>query len=388
MRWRDGALSDLAVFQRGFDITRAEQRDGPYPVVSSSGITSYHDSYKVDGPGVVIGRKGSLGTVHYVDGPYWPHDTSLWVKDFRGNEPRFVYYFVQTMGFERFNVGGANPTLNRNHIHALPIRYPEPEQQRRIVDVLALYDDLITANTRRTALLEESVHLLYREWFGRLRFPGHEWTAVGNGVPDGWRRGRFADLVTLVNERLEPDEINATVPYVGLEHIPRRSLALQEWGSAADVTSTKLRFVAGDILFGKIRPYFHKVVVAPLDGIASSDALVFRASEQHHFGLTVAVASSSGFVEHASTTGKIGTRMPRADWSTMADYPVLLPPEPLAREFSEYVRVRTDLIGELAGNRRAANRSELGFDSQLAKLATTTRDNTAGQRPIPQGILL
>jgi len=92
--WKPAILQDLVFFQRGFDITKAEQKPGNIPVVSSSGVNSYHSEAKVDGPGVVIGRKGSLGTVHYVDGPYWPHDTTLWSKDLKGNLPRFVYYFL------------------------------------------------------------------------------------------------------------------------------------------------------------------------------------------------------------------------------------------------------------------------------------------------------
>src|SRR5438552_3827260 len=88
--WTVGRLDSFCVLQRGFDITKDEQIDGHVPVVSSGGIKSYHNVAKVQGPGVVVGRKGTLGSVHYVDGAYWPHDTTLWVKDFRRNDPRFT----------------------------------------------------------------------------------------------------------------------------------------------------------------------------------------------------------------------------------------------------------------------------------------------------------
>jgi type I restriction enzyme S subunit len=97
--WRNGQLQDLVVFQRGFDITQSQQEAGPYPVISSSGITSYHNQFKVHGPGVVIGRKGTLGSIHYTQGDYWPHDTTLWSKDLKGNDPRFVYYFGSPQEF-------------------------------------------------------------------------------------------------------------------------------------------------------------------------------------------------------------------------------------------------------------------------------------------------
>lgn len=195
--WREATLKDLVFFQRGFDITKAEQKPGNVPVVSSSGIKSFHSTAKVPGPGVVIGRKGSLGTVHYVDCPYWPHDTTLWSKDLKGNVPKYVYYYLHMMGLKRFDVGSSNPTLNRNHIHELPILLPKEEIQERIVALLNKYDVLIENNRRRIQLLEESARLLYKEWFVRLRFPGHEHVKVVDGVPEGWERSPLGDAFTL-----------------------------------------------------------------------------------------------------------------------------------------------------------------------------------------------
>jgi len=123
----------------------------------------------VKGPGVVIGRKGTLGTVFFLRTDFWPHDTTLWVKDFHGNDPCFAYYFLKTMGFEQYDCGASNPTLNRNHIHCIPIVYPKLTVQRKIARVLSAYDDLIENNTRRIAILEEMAQALYREWF--VRFP-------------------------------------------------------------------------------------------------------------------------------------------------------------------------------------------------------------------------
>ena len=103
-RWKKGKLQDLVFFQRGFDITQAEQTDGPVPVISSSGVTSYHNESRAAGPGVVIGRKGTLGSVHYSEVDYWPHDTTLWSKDLRGNDPRFVYFFLLRTGTRRLRL--------------------------------------------------------------------------------------------------------------------------------------------------------------------------------------------------------------------------------------------------------------------------------------------
>ena len=196
--WKPAHLRDLVFLQRGFDITKDKQKPGNIPVISSSGVNSFHSDAKVEGPGVVIGRKGSLGTVHYVEGPYWPHDTTLWSKDLKGNYPRFVFYFLQTLGLERYNVGNANPTLNRNHIHDLEILLPEHQIQVEIVRILSAYDDLIENNKRRIQLLEESARLLYTEWFVRLRFPGHEHVRVVDGVPEGWERKNALEVMDVL----------------------------------------------------------------------------------------------------------------------------------------------------------------------------------------------
>jgi type I restriction enzyme S subunit len=125
-----------SAFCRGFDITKNQQTEGLVPVVSSGGIKSYHSVAKVDAPGVIVGRKGTLGLVHYLEVPYWPHDTTLWVKDFHGNDPRFAAYFCDHLDFARYNSGGINPTLNRNTVHAEVVAYPTRDEQTKIGDIL------------------------------------------------------------------------------------------------------------------------------------------------------------------------------------------------------------------------------------------------------------
>jgi type I restriction enzyme S subunit len=134
--WRVGPLGNFISLQRGFDITQQEQRDGIVPVVSSSGITSYHDTAMVQGPGVVIGRKGKLGGAYYLETPFWPHDTSLWVKDFHGNDPEFCAHFLRHLRLERFDAATSVPTLNRNFVHPILVAFPAREEQERICNII------------------------------------------------------------------------------------------------------------------------------------------------------------------------------------------------------------------------------------------------------------
>lgn len=195
MTFKEQLLGSLLTFQRGYDITKAEQTEGDVPIVSSSGVSSFHNEFKAAAPGVVIGRKGTLGTVHYLDRPYWPHDTTLWVKDFKGSHPRFLSYFLSTLRLQNFDTGASNPTLNRNHLHKIKVIAPDHTEQEKIAAVLAAYDELIANNQRRIALLESMAEEIYREWFVRMRFPGCETAAFEKGLPVGWQASTAAAMV-------------------------------------------------------------------------------------------------------------------------------------------------------------------------------------------------
>ena len=149
-KWTETTIGQQATLQRGFDITKAQQRPGAIPVISSGGISSYHDQAMVNGPGVVLGRKGVVGSVYFISEDYWPHDTTLWVKDFHGNNQRFVYYFFKWFAprLAGMDVGSANPTLNRNHVHPIKVLWPVIDDQLRVANLLGALDDKIDLNRR------------------------------------------------------------------------------------------------------------------------------------------------------------------------------------------------------------------------------------------------
>lgn len=198
-KWRETTLGDVLTLQRGFDLPARDRIDGPYPIVSSSGVTGYHAAAKVEPPGVVIGRYGSLGSVHWLTKPYWPHNTALWVKDFKGNDPRFTSYLLRTISHDG-SAAAAVPGVNRNHLHALRVRVPDIAAQQRIAAVLGAFDEFIEINERRIELLEDLARSLYREWFVRYRFPGWEKQplsdTVAGPVPASWRVGHLKEFVT------------------------------------------------------------------------------------------------------------------------------------------------------------------------------------------------
>ncbi|MDR2880288.1 MAG: restriction endonuclease subunit S, partial [Azoarcus sp.] len=200
VEWREMTLGEFVSLQRGHDLTEEERSVGSVPVMGSAGMNGTHGESKVKGPGIVIGRSGaSFGQVHYIDVDYWPHNTALYVTDFHGNDPRFVYYFLRSLDFTRYNSGSAQPSLNRNFLYPIEIVVPNIEEQRAIAHILGALDDKIELNHRTNATLEAIACALFKSWF--VDFDGiapedMQESELGL-IPKGWRVGTLADLCEL-----------------------------------------------------------------------------------------------------------------------------------------------------------------------------------------------
>jgi len=264
---------------------------------------------------------------------------------------RFLLYALQAEDLQgQIKAFGSGSTVEHMRVpdaEKLTILLPPLATQQKIAAILSAYDDLIENNARRIAILEEMARALYREWFVHFRFPGHEDTGMVESplgpIPEGWEVKTLADIAGEVRRGVDPNSIDADTPYIGLEHMPRRSIALTEWGRARDVQSTKLTFNKGEILFGKIRPYFHKVGVAPVDGVCSSDAIVIVPKESKYFPVVLSCVSSDDFVGHATQTSQ-GTKMPRANWDVLLQYPLALPSHAILSSFNNVVQ---DIVSQI-----------------------------------------
>lgn len=266
--------------------------------------------------------------------------------------PRYLYYYFrspQGRGRIRSIVSGTNVKgIRGSDLKRLLVETPRKNVQDEIADVLSAYDEAIENNRQRMELLERAARLLYQEWFVRLRFPGHEHTKITKGIPQGWRVLPLNEFCPDLREAANPSELEADTPYIGLEHMPRRSITLNEWGRADEVTSTKLRFKSGDILFGKIRPYFHKVGFALTDGVSSSDSIVLRPVAEVFHGFSLLTVSSDWFVAVVSKTAKEGSKMPRADWNLMEKHQILVPPNTILVALQEIIAPTIEQLRTLA----------------------------------------
>jgi type I restriction enzyme S subunit len=169
--WEIKPVADVAPLQRGFDLPTRQIHQGPYPVVYSNGILAHHTKYQAKAPGVVTGRSGTIGKVTFVSEDYWPHNTSLWVTDFKGNDPRLIFYLFILMDLERFSTGSGVPTLNRNDVHAYRINIPQDaEEQSAIANVLSDMDAEIAAFEAKLAKARQIKQGMMQELLtGRIR---------------------------------------------------------------------------------------------------------------------------------------------------------------------------------------------------------------------------
>ena len=246
-------------------------------------------------------------------------------------------------------------------IRGLPVPVFQREQQDQIAELLGVLDDKIELNRRMNETLEAMTRAIFKDWFvdfgptrakaeGRAPYLSSEiWDLFPDALDDedkpvGWEQSVLADVADSPRRGISPADVAANTPYIGLEHMPRRSVALSEWEGAEKVTSNKSVFKEGEFLFGKLRPYFHKVGFAPVNGICSTDIVVVVPRAREWAAFTLACLSSVEFVDYTDQTST-GTKMPRTSWKTMRQYKICLPSERIARAFQNLVQPLFDRIG-------------------------------------------
>ena len=284
-------------------------------------------------------------------------------------DPRYASYYLGHLSVRdwivRHAIGATMPNLNTSILSSLPFVLPPLDEQKAIAHILGTLDDKIELNQQMNQTLEAIARALFKSWFidfdpVRAKMDGRQPAgmdpetaalfpddfkdggAIGK-IPAGWRSGVLKDISENPKRTIRPEQIPVGTPYVGLEHMPKRSIALSDWGVSDNVESNKFQFENGDILFGKLRPYFHKVGVAIQNGVCSTDILVIIPKCSEWFSLALAYVSSDGFVEYTNMSSD-GTRMPRTNWQVMGQYPITIPSLEVAKAFNTEVSVIVQTI--------------------------------------------
>ena len=286
------------------------------------------------------------------------------------SDPLYLYYFFSSPpGLHRLDTirrQVAVAGITGRDLSGLEIPSPPLSEQRAIAHILGTLDDKIELNRRMNATLEALAQALFRSWFVdfdpvRAKMEGRDIglptdiadlfpdRLVGSELgetPEGWSVGTLGDVAEPSGTGVDPTSVDRDTPYIGLEHMPRCSVALTDWGSAGSVSSNKSGFSKGDVLFGKLRPYFHKVGIAPVDGVCSTDIVVLTARMPELSAFLLACVSSPEFVSYTNQTST-GTKMPRTSWRSMSRYELWPPAEPIAEAFQ---RVAGPMIARIVAN--------------------------------------
>lgn len=257
-------LGDIVNFKRGYDLPAHSRLEGKYPVISSSGISGYHSSYKVDGEGLVTGRYGTLGNMYYLNGKYWPHNTALYVTDFKGNYPKYVYFLMKCLGHMQTSNKSAVPGINRNDLHEIEVPYVSVPYQKNIANLLFNIEAKIDLNNQINAELEAMAKTLYDYWFVQFNFPDASdkpyktnggkmvWNEVlKREMPKGWEVKSLLDIADFTNglacQKFRPTNGEASLKVIKIRDMKDGFSVEPEW-VRADIPS-KVVINNGDVLF-------------------------------------------------------------------------------------------------------------------------------------------
>lgn len=332
--WTSTTIGEQLVLQRGYDISKAEQVEGKVPVISSGGIKSFHNQSKVKGPGVLLGRKGTIGTVYYTESDYWPHSTTLYVKDFRNNNPRFVYYFFQSIKeqLKNMDVGTSNPTLNRNHVHPMNVMWPCVEIQNAIESILSTLDAKIELNSKITSNLQQQAQAIFKSWFV-------DFEPYGGYCPTNWETVCFADFLDVRSEKSNDSDIPLySVTDRGI--MPRG----EKFKKNLSKSTTKNKVIyQTDLVFGMSREILNWGIMRQPKGCVSSAYHVYQVSERiNSFYLESYIrANQSYFRDLIKPAAREGQSVDKA---ALMKKELLLPPEEELKKYYEVENTLTSMM--------------------------------------------
>jgi type I restriction enzyme S subunit len=385
--WIECELGDVIELKRGYDLPRTNRLVGRVPVVSSSGESGFHNVSKVSAPGVVTGRYGTIGEVFFLEADFWPLNTTLYVRDFKGNDPLFIYYLLKTISYSDYTDKAAVPGINRNHIHKAKVKIPaNVDYQHKIANYLRCLDKKIALSQQINQTLDQMAQTLYKSWFvnfdpvvdnaldagffdQHLELPdellrraasrrmvqesndfkplpddilqlfpdsfeecSEPSLGLGGWVPEGWIQGCISDVARYRTERVNTAELTLD-NYISTENMLVERKGVQAAISLPTVNSVPA-YTSGTVLVSNIRPYFKKIWLAQGDGGYSNDVLGFEAkvsgTECYLFNLMY----QDTFFDFMMATSK-GSKMPRGDKKAILGWGLVVPPLSLRLFFSE-----------------------------------------------------
>jgi len=362
---------------RGTNLGKTKSFVGDFVYVSPEFAAGLGNCNVYEGD-LVFPHRGSIGEVGIVTGGTNAHyvlSTSMMkvTVDHNRVNPLYLFYFFRSR-YGRYEllknasqVGTPGIATPLTSLRSIRVPVPPLPEQHAIAHILGSLDDKIELNHQMNATLEAIARAIFKSWFvdfdpvranrGELDslppdvlalFPDTFAESELGAIPAGWEVETLGKVAKNLRRNVDPDDLPPHTPYIGLGHMPQESISLTEWGEAQEVGSTKRQFKEGEILFGKLRPYFHKVGIAPVDGICSTDIVVIMPKQPNWYAFTLCHFSSAEFIDY-TTAVSTGTKMPRTKWRDMSRYEIVVPPKEVAVTFGQLVepmfhKIRSNIL--------------------------------------------
>lgn len=355
-QWNQFKLREILTLQYGEGLPKNKRIPGEYPVYGSGGIVGYYNEPLIKGPGIIVGRKGSIGSVFYEKKDFYPIDTVFYVElKSTDCDLRYVYYLLLQSNLKNLNTDAAVPGLNRQVAHMQIVKIPELLVQRKISSILSAYDDLIENNTRRIQILEEMAQLIYQEWFVNFRFPGHEKAKFVDSemgkIPEGWEVKRLSDIVetqygyteSASEEIIGPKflrgkDINKN-SYINWDEVPYCKIEAEDY--------EKYKLNRGDIVIIRMAdPGKVGIVEKDIDAIFASYLIRLKIKngiDPYYLFYFLLSEQYQSYIVGAST----GTTRKSASAGVITDTNILLPSKIILEQFVEVIRPLRQLLNTL-----------------------------------------
>ncbi len=358
-------LGDLIEFQRGYDLPKSEFKIGYVPVISSNGILGYHNQAKVKGPGITIGRSGTVGLPHFINEDFFPHNTALFIKDFKGNYPKYVFYLLKTLSLNNMGSGSGVPTMNRNHLYPLKVSaYLDFTDQKKIAAILSALDAKIELNNRINAELEKMAKTIYDYWFVQFDFPdcnGKPYKSSGGAmvwseelkreIPEGWEVLKMNKLLIKNIVKFNFNS-NKSIDTIDLSVMPSSTMCLNQKNSSDFFTTNLFILNKFDILFGAIRPYLLKAGFSPFDGLVTGTVHSFKTKNENFYNFALLTMVSNSMFDFAISNCK-GTKMPVIGADDLLSYKVAFN-EQVAIKFNKFLEFKHLISNNVKQNQTLA----------------------------------
>ena len=338
MKYPISKLQDITLIKTGKLDSNAAVPNGIYPFFTCDPNTLRINTWAYDTEAVLLAGNNASGnyTAKYYHGQFNAYQRTYIIESADKSilNVRYLQYAMnqQLKLLKTMSAGSTTKFLKMGMLHNLEIPFPPIEIQRRIASILSAYDDLIENNRKQIKLLEEAAQRLYKEWFVDLRFPGWETAEIVDGVPVGWKQGELGEIAVDSGKNEKKQNRGQYLYYLPIDCLPKKSLAYTEKNDISLAESSLIGFESNDILFGAMRPYFHKVVVARDKGLTRSTCFVINSSKKCFWSYLLMLLFSTDTIKYA-TKISVGTTMPYVRWKDFIHMPIMIPDETICAQF-------------------------------------------------------